>query len=318
MDLDLRVRMLDWGLRHSGQASIAGKTREQIVRMRRRPIPRNRLADRVFGGLAGGVHVDDRVVAGGGGEIPIRVYTPVRGGEPRPVVVNIHGGGWVLGGLDEADWLCSTVAAEVDAIVVSVGYRLAPEFPYPAGRDDCYAVTCWVAEHADALGGRGDRLAVMGDSAGGNLAAVTALLARDRGGPGLLHQVLIYPATDLTMQSASLVWEADGPLLTRADVGAYRSHYLSGGADPEDPYVSPQLAPDLSHLPAALVVTAEHDPIRDDGRRFADRLAAAGVATRYTEYIGMPHGFLAFPGLCRSARQAVAEVCSELRRTFSS
>ena len=195
--------------------------------------------------------------------------------------------------------------------MVSVDYRLAPAHRWPAAAEDCYAALCDVVTRASEFGADPDRVAVMGDSAGGNLSAVVALMARDRNGPRIAFQGLVYPATDLTLSSPSIDENADAPVLTRADVEAFRDLYL-GGQDPREPYVSPLLAADHSGLPPALVQVAELDPIRDDGLRYAAALRAAGVPVRTTTYVGMPHGYLSFPGFCRSAPQAMAELCAEL------
>jgi acetyl esterase len=229
-----------------------------------------------------------------------------------PLVVNFHGGGWTIGSLDMADWLCSNVAVALPAVVVSVDYRLAPQHRWPIAAEDCYVALVDVAGRAGELGADPDRLAVMGDSAGGNLAAVVSLMSRDRSGPAIGFQGLLYPATDLTLGSPSIEANAHAPILTRDDVLAFRNHYL-GGQDPQQPYASPLFAADHRGLPRALVQVAEHDPIRDDGLRYADALRAAGVPVRTTEYVGMPHGYLSFPRLCRAAAQALAELCSEMR-----
>jgi acetyl esterase len=200
----------------------------------------------------------------------------------------------------------------VGAAVVSVAYRLAPANRFPAAVEDAYASAAWFAGHGDELGADGRRLAVMGDSAGGNLAAVVCLAARDRGGPAIRHQTLVYPCTDLTLASPSMASNAHAPLLTADEVRVYVDHYLGPGADRSHPYASPLLAADHSGLPPALVQVAEHDPIRDDGRRYAEALRDAGVPVRLTEYVGMPHGYITLPGLCRSAGQALAEICQEL------
>jgi acetyl esterase/lipase len=194
----------------------------------------------------------------------------------------------------------------VGAVVVSVDYRLAPRHRFPAAVEDSYAALVWAAEHAAGLGAGGP-VAVMGESAGGNLSAVLCLLARDRGGPALSHQVLLYPATDMTAEHPAT---ASTPFLSGPEMEAYRRHYLAD-ADPSDPMVSPLLASDHHGLPPALIQVAEHDPLRADGIRYAAALRAAGVPVRLTEYVGMPHGYLNFPGLCRIAPQALAEICAE-------
>lgn len=312
--LDLRVRLLGRALR---LASVATMDAEKITRSQGRSPGHNPVTDLLLGGVAPGVTLTDGVAAGAVGPLAIRVYRPGDAVEASlPLVVNIHGGGWVLGSLDQSDWLCSNVAASVGAVVVSIEYRLAPAHRWPAAAEDCYSALVDIAARAGELGADPQRLAVMGDSAGGNLAAVVSLMARDRSGPGIAFQALLYPATDLTFGSPSIDENAKAPILTRDDMVAYRAHYL-GDQDRTDPYVSPLLAPDHRGLPPALVQVAEHDPIRDDGLRYAAALAAAGVPVRTTTYVGMPHGYLAFPKLCRSAPQALAEVCVELRSTLA-
>jgi len=187
----------------------------------------------------------------------------------------------------------------------------SPTHPWPAATEDCYAALVDIAARTAEFGADAQTLAVMGDSAGGNLAAVVALMARDRSGPPIRFQALIFPATDLTWSSPSVEENADAPILTKADCVAARDHYL-GDQDPREPYISPLCAPDHSGLPPALVQVAGHDPIRDDGLRYAAALQAAGVAVRTSTYVGMPHGYLSFPKLCRSAQQALAELCAGL------
>lgn len=315
MSLSLRVRLADLARRKSGTFTIADMSLEQIAAAQAKVARRNPLTDRLFGAVAAGVDVREEAITTRAGALTVRRYTPT-GRTARGTVVNYHGGGWVLGGLDGNDWTCSTVAARVGVQVVSVDYRLAPDHRFPAAVQDCLDALRWAAGLESTAAG----LAVMGDSAGGNLAAVTALQCRDAGGPALLHQVLIYPATDLTMRSPSLISNADAPILDRRAVDAFREHYL--GADalhtaPEDPLASPLLAPDLSGLPPALIITAEFDPIRDDGRRYATALRHAGVAVRHTDYADAPHGFVSIPGLVPVARQALAEICAELTSAFS-
>ena len=267
----------------------------------------NRVRDAVFGALAAGVTVAEQVVPARSGELRVRLYSPT-GGTPRGTVVNFHGGGWVLGAVDGNDWTCSTVAARTGAQVVSVDYRLAPEHRFPAGVEDCLDGLRWAAGLPSSAAG----IVVMGDSAGGNLAAVVALAGRGTDSPPIALQVLIYPGTDLTKQSPSLVTNADAPFLTRAAVDAFTDHYLGPDGDPRDPLASPLLASDHTGLPPALVITAEHDPIRDDGRRYATALREAGVPVRHTDYVDAPHGFLSVPGLVPAAKQAVAEICAEI------
>lgn len=309
--LDLRVRVLGRLLRRTG--SITRMDDEQIRRAQQTAVGHNPVLDRVLGGIADGVHITEATAAGESGPLTVRVYRPAGAPPgPLPLVVYFHGGGWVLGSLNQGDWLCSNVARSVGAVVVSVDYRLAPAHRWPAAAEDAYRALADIVARADEFGADGERLAVMGDSAGGNLAAVTALMARDRSGPRIRLQVLVYPATDMTFASPSIEENAHAPILSKAEMVAYREHYL-GDQDPRDPHASPLHARDHSGLPSALVQVAEHDPIRDDGLRYAAVLEAAGVRVRTTTYVGMPHGFLSFPKLCRSAPQALGEIGAQLR-----
>src|SRR5205085_4702136 len=199
-------------------------------------------------------------------------------------------------------------------VVFSVDYRLAPEYPFPAAVDDCFAATCYVAENAAKLKVRG--LAVGGDSAGGNLAATVALLSRDAGGPALAFQLLIYPATDQRMGSASHERNGQGYLLTREAIRYFRHNYLPNERDWSDWRASPLLAKSHADLPPALLITAGYDPLVDEGRAYADKLRAAGVAVEYRDYADMVHGFLLFGGVLDTANAAVADSCAALRRAF--
>jgi acetyl esterase len=307
--LDRRLRVFAWMVRRQG--SIAGKTEAEVIALQARRMPDNVVTNFIFGKVAPGIEASDQAIPGPGGDIPVRVY---RGPDPvgtggsgtRPLILYFHGGGFVLGELRMGDWLCSQVAKNVGAVVVSVDYRLAPSHRFPAAVDDCYAAVLWAAENGGSLGAGGP-LGIMGESAGGNLTAVTCLLARDRSGPAISHQVLIYPATDMTVEAPAT---ATTPFLTASEMHAYREHYLAD-ADPSDTRLSPMLAEDHGKLPPALIQVGEHDPLRDSGVRYAATLRAAGVPVRLTEYVGMPHGFLNFPGLCRLAPQALAEICAE-------
>jgi acetyl esterase/lipase len=304
--MDRRLRVWAWLVRQ--QASIAGKSEAEVLALQSRHAPSNAVTNYIFGAVARGIGVQNRTIPGPGGDLPVRVYRPAgpAGPDPRPLVLNIHGGGFVFGDLQLCDWLCSNVALRVGAVVVSVDYRLAPRHRFPAAVEDSYAALVWAAEHAAGLGAGGP-VGVMGESAGGNLSAVLCLLARDRGGPALSHQVLLYPATDMTAEHPAT---ARTPFLSGPEMEAYRRHYLAD-ADPGDPMASPLLASDHSGLPPALIQVAEHDPLRDDGIRYAAALRASGVPVRLTEYVGMPHGYLNFPGLCRIAPQALAEISAE-------
>ena len=308
--LDVRVRLIGRALR---RISVTGKSEEQILADQQRTIRHNPVLDWVLGGLAAGVDVTDDTAAGAGGRIPVRIYRPHGTSGLLPLIILIHGGGWTSGNLTTYDWLGSSISKGAGAVVVSLDYRLAPGHRWPAAAEDCYAALVDVAARAAQWRADGGRIAVVGDSAGGNLAAVLTLMARDRSGPAIAFQGLIYPATDLTLGSASLEENADAPVLTKSDVLAFRRHYVPDDGDRSHPYASPLLAADHSGLPPALIQVAEHDPIRDDGLRYAEALRVSGVPVRVTTYVGMPHGYLAFPRLCRSAPQALAELCSELQ-----
>ncbi|WP_251343379.1 alpha/beta hydrolase [Haloplanus halophilus] len=257
---------------------------------------------------------------GGDPETPlsVRTYTPPgEGGEAvgRPVLVYLHGGGWVRGDLDTHDGLCRLLAGAADCVVVSVDYRRAPEHPFPTPVRDAYAATAWASEHAGVAGGDPDRIVVGGDSAGGNLAAATTLLARERGGPEIAHQVLLYPVTDHAFDTASYAENASGYLLSRASMRWYWDRYLDDEVDGANPYASPLRAADLSGVPSATVITAGYDPLRDEGAAYADRLRQAGVAVTHENYPGMVHVFASFPDLDR-ARDARRVIADGLRDAF--
>ncbi|WFE54019.1 alpha/beta hydrolase [Micromonospora sp. WMMD1155] len=257
--------------------------------------------------------VRDERIPGPAGELPLRVYRPTGSG-PLPTLLYFFGGGWTLGSVDTADGICRRLANAVPCQVITVGYRLAPEHPFPAAVHDCHAATRWVAEHADRLGVDPARLAVGGDSAGGNLAAAVTLLCR-ADGPTLAAQLLVYPNTDQTGDPADPA-DGDPTLFNSRSVAWYRTHYLADPAHARDPLASPLLADDLTGLPPALVVTAELDPLCAQGQRYAQRLDAAGVPTRVAHYPGMIHGFFAMPGVFTDGRRAQADAAAFLRERF--
>src|SRR5208282_5035723 len=234
--------------------------------------------------------VEDRQIPGAAGSIAARVYTP-ESSPPMGVLVYFHGGGWVLGDLESHDRVCRALANGAACVVVAVDYRLAPEHGFPAGAEDCYAATKWVAENAASLGADPARLAVGGDSAGGNLAAVVSMMARDRGTPAINFQLLLYPVTDCALDTPShKEFAADGYVLSRADMEWFWKNYLDTSAEKNNPYACPLRAKNLKNLPPALILTASHDPLRDEGERFAERLIAAGVKVTCTRYEGVTHG----------------------------
>jgi acetyl esterase len=260
--------------------------------------------------------VEDRAIPGPAGEIPVRIYWP-RSGQRVGLVVYYHGGGWVLGDLETHDATCRRLANASDCIVVAVDYRLAPEHKFPAAVEDCYAAALWAAENAASLGVDAARVAVAGDSAGGNLAAVVSLLAKQRGGPPLAHQALIYPVTDFDFQRPSYQENAEGYLLTRQAMEWFWRQYLNDDAEGADPLASPLRAPDLRGLPPATVITAEYDPLRDEGEVYAERLAQAGVPTTCVRYLGQIHGFISLEHLLPAGRQALLALGATLRAALT-
>ena len=260
--------------------------------------------------------VEDRAIAGPAGQIPVRIYRPAGTGL-FPALVWFHGGGMVLGDLDRADSTARQLCIRAACVVVSVDYRLAPEHKFPAAPDDCYATTKWISENAAGMQVDSRRIAVGGDSAGGNLAAVVALMARDRDGPTLAHQLLVYPMADRNFDTESYEQNAEGYSLTRDSMRWFWNHYLQSDVDASNPYAAPLQANDLKGLPPALVITAEYDPLRDDGEAYAHRLQTAGVPTVYSRYEGVMHGFFGMPGVIDKGDQAIGEASESLKRAFA-
>jgi acetyl esterase len=259
--------------------------------------------------------VEDRTLLGPGGGIPVRIYVPCGNG-PFPVLLYFHGGGWVIGDIESSDGLCRILTNAVGCMVVSVDYRLAPEHPFPAAADDAYHATLWAATNASSFGGDPSRIAVCGDSAGGNLAAVVAQIARDRGKPAICFQLLIYPVTDAACDSPSYSENAEGYFLTKDAMQWFWNHYVRNNADRSHPYASPLRARNLAGLPAALVITAEYDPLRDEGERYAEGLRAAGTPVQLTRYEGMIHGFFAMSAVIDKGRTAIQQSAAALRTAF--
>jgi acetyl esterase len=259
-------------------------------------------------------HVEDRAIPGPGGNIPIRLYVP-RDGTGLPVWVFFHGGGFVTGSLDTHDVPLRAVANRCDCLVVSVAYRLAPENHYPAATNDAYAATKWVADHAAEIGGDAGRIAVGGDGAGGNLASVVALMAHDQAGPHLIYQVLIYPTLDLTMLSPSRI-VANDPVFTTDAMLATTSTYVPVNTDLELPYLSPVDAKSFQGLPAALIITDEDDPVRDEAERYASELKSAGIHVDLSRYPNMIHGFFLMAGALDAGKQSIDQVGAALKQAF--
>lgn len=268
--------------------------------------------------LAGPAHnvarVEERSIAGAGADLRARFYVPDAEG-PLGVLVYFHGGGWVLGDLDAVDVPCRHLANRARCLVVSVDYRLAPEHRFPSAAEDAYAAVCWVHAHAASLNVDPARIAVGGDSAGGNLAAVVALMARERGGFSLCHQVLFYPVTDHDFDNDSYRDNAEGYFLSRETMMWFWDQYV----DPHQrchPHASPLRAQSLANLPPALVITAQYDPLRDEGEAYAQRLAQAGVPVTLKRYDGMIHGFCWMPGVLEQGAHALDEAAQALVKAF--
>ncbi len=255
---------------------------------------------------------EDIMIPGPYRPIPARVYTPDLPG-PLPVAVSFHGGGWVIGTLEIDDYRCQNLARDAGCVVVGIDYCMAPEHPFPAPVEECYAATAWVSEHAAELGADPRRLAVTGNSAGANLAAAVALMARDRGGPAIGFQLLNYPVTDSDLTRPSYRENGLGYGLTTVAMGWFLDQYLPDPASRTNPYALPIHAADLSGLPPALVITCEYDVLRDEGEAYGEALQAAGNRVEISRYAGMPHGFLSMLPLCPESGVAMAEGARAMR-----
>ena len=261
--------------------------------------------------------VVDRMIPGPAGEIPVRIYAP-SSDVPLPVLVWYHGGGWVIGSLETHDGLCRELVDAAGCMVVSVDYRLAPEHTFPGAVDDADAAMRWVSEHAAEIGADPSRVAVGGDSAGGHLAAVAAMLARDEGTPPIVFQLLVYPAIEHEFNRPSMVENAEGYMLTTETMRWFYGHYLNDPSEGDDPRVSPIRAESLADLPPAFVITAEFDPLRDQGVAYAEALASAGVSVTSTTYDGVFHGFFSMQAMIDQAKVAVGDAAVALRAAFGS
>ena len=260
--------------------------------------------------------VEDRSIPGPDSDVPVRVYTP-EGNGPFPILAWYHGGGWVVGDLESADATARDLCVGGECVVVSVDYRLAPDAKFPGPANDCWAATTWAVENAVSINGDASRLAVGGDSAGGNIAAAMCLMAADQGGPEIVFQLLIYPVTDVDFTTVSYDDNAEGYGLTKVTMEWYWDHYLESMADASNPYAAPLQAKSLAGQPPALVITAEYDPLRDEGETYAKRLSEAGVATTATRYDGVIHGFFNMNAVVDKSQQAVDEASAALRNAFA-
>lgn len=258
----------------------------------------------------------DRTIPGPAGEIPVRIYTPAGTG-PFPAIVYFHGGGWVIGNPDTVDSTCAALTNRAGAVVVSVDYRLAPEHRFPAAVEDCFAATQWVAENAGEINVDADRIAVAGDSAGGNLAAVVSAMARDAGSPKLVYQVLFYPVTNYDFETESYRENGDDYFLTTAMMKWFWDHYIGPDGDGNDWRASPLQLENLADLPPAFISTAEFDPLRDEGEAYGERLRAAGNEVTVKRYDGQIHGFITLLGAMNAGFNAIDDAAAELRKAFA-
>jgi acetyl esterase len=260
--------------------------------------------------------VDNITIPVGGAEIGARVYTP-EGNGPHPVVMFFHGGGWVICSLDTHDNVARAICRDAEAVVVSVDYRMAPEHRFPTAAHDCFAATKWVAANAASFGGDAGRLAVCGDSAGGNLSAVVSQMARDAGGPAIAYAALIYPAVDMTRKGGSLDENASGYFLETEGMEWFMNHYLTD-AEKADVLASPLLHSNLAGLPDTFIATCEYDPLRDEGEAYGDALRANGVHVENKRYDGLIHGAANMTGVLDGGRQLVSDVAAHLHSALHS
>jgi acetyl esterase len=300
-------------------AAQGGRPLEQMTPAEARA-ERAQAAD-AFAAMAGPLQevarVENRTIPGPAQPVPIRVYWPRTGGAPLPVLVYLHGGGWAFGNLDACDRNCRALANSAGCVVVNVDYRLAPENKFPAAADDAYAAVHYVATHPGEFNADPARIAVGGDSSGGNLAAVACLMARERGGPPIAFQLLVYPVVDYDDDRPSMAEFAEGYLLTRAAMPYFWGHYVSSPEEGRHPHASPINAASLHGLPPAMVITAECDPIRDQGEAYAHRLRDAGVPVTLRRYDGAIHVFFNMSAVIDSGKQALSDAAAALREAFN-
>ncbi len=272
-----------------------------------------------YSGVVGDVQevakVEDVTIPVDEGEITLRLYTP-EGKGPFPVLVYYHGGGWALGDLEVIDPILRSVTNATNSLVVSVDYRLSPEYKFPIPVEDCYTATKWVEDNIASYNGDPRHIAVAGDSAGGNLAAVVPLMAKERGGPNIGLQILLYPVTDFSFDTQSYIDNGKDHYLETTAMHWFADQYLNDENEKLNPYAAPLQAKDLSGLPPALVITAEYDVLRDEGEAYAKRLAAAGVQVEQTRYEGQIHGFFWMPVITNDANRALEQINNALQKAF--
>jgi acetyl esterase len=309
LPLDAQVKeLLDWletqNLPATNQVPPAEARRLFRLRLQRMDTPGEPVAS-----------IEDRRIPGPEGEIPLRIYTPAGRG-PFPALVYFHGGGWIVGDLDTHQSGCCFLTNSVPCVVVAVDYRLAPEHKFPTATEDCYAAVRWVVDNARTVNVDPNRIAIGGDSSGGNLAAAVGLMSRDRGGPALVFQLLIYPVIDFNFGTPSYQENGTGYLLTKELMVHYWQQYLRNEADSNNPYASPVRAENLKGLPPAFILTAQYDPLRDEGQAYAQRLRDAGVPALVHNYDGLIHGFWSMGSFLEQTQSIRQEVSQVLRSAF--
>ncbi len=327
--VDRKIRFLDWmtGLKKP----VHEMTLEEIKKQNDMKIS-SPIARFMFGKFCKMEKVENKTIRTRHGKIPIRIYYPFEKPNNKPdnkpdnkpnnkpdmpLIIYFHGGGWVLCSLDIYDRMCRRLARDTGAILISVGYHLAPWHKYPVAVEDCYDATLWALEKSKEIGADPDQLFVMGDSSGGNLAASICLMARNLSGPDIKGQILLYPNVDATLASPSIDRFADAPMLTKDMMICFINYYARTEEDIRLPYFSPLLAEDLNNLPPALVITAQYDPLHDEGQAYAGRLKEAGNLVQVTDYPGMVHGFIIFPGYCKLAGEALSEITDYIKKTVA-
>ena len=317
---DLRASLIERGFDPDAAARIAARYDPSKKPFHESTVEEVRAGDNMTGAGVSGpqLHrVEDRIIDGPFGPVGIRVYSPHD--EPSaPLMVFLHGGGWMLGDLDSADGTCRHLASEAGMVVVSIDYRKAPEHRFPVAVEECYAATEWIGMHAAEFGGDPGLLAVGGDSAGGTMAAAVCLMARDRGGPALCFQLLINPGTDYDLECPSMIENSFPPMSVPADIKWFLGHYLTSAADELDPRAMPAVASSHANLPRAFVLTAEFDILRDSGEKYARLLAEAGVPATFKRYAGVAHGWFNLTGQLQRSREAMDDAVAELAQAFAS
>jgi acetyl esterase len=313
MALNFKLRILLWLQSFQKQIDLSNVSAETFRAFNRKALTKlNSLAqyppEKLF------MVKDVPVPVRDGSRIKARVYK-AEDSDNQPIIMYFHGGGFVIGDIESHDLNCRRLAKHTDCVVVSVDYRLAPEHPFPIPGEDCYDATVWAVENASFLGANPNQVAVMGDSAGGNLATVVAMMARDKGGPKISYQVLIYPTTDATLSKDSINKLAKGYILTKETMQWFVKKYCGHVEDLKQPYLSPLFA-DLKNMPPALLITGEYDPLKDEGEAYAKRLIEAGNKVVFKEYKGMIHVFYQMPKFLKAARELEAQIAFELNKAF--